>query len=72
MPSTREYLDFVLEQLSDLDGIAYWKMMGEDILYYRGRIVYKVDAAHAGHFFYILPQGIGVQVAGACFFFDPH
>lgn len=39
MPSTREYLDFVLEQLSDLDGIAYRKMMGEYILYYRGRIV---------------------------------
>lgn len=39
MPSTREYLDFVLEQLSDLDGIAYRKMMGEYILYYWGRIV---------------------------------
>lgn len=39
MPSTREYLDFVLEQVSDLDGIAYRKMMGEYILYYRGRIV---------------------------------
>lgn len=39
MPSTREYLDFVLEQLSDLDGVAYRKMMGEYILYYRGRIV---------------------------------
>lgn len=39
MPSTREYLDFVLEQVSDLDGIAYQKMMGEYILYYRGRIV---------------------------------
>ena len=39
MPSTREYLDSVLEQLSDLDGIAYRKMMGEYTLYYRGRIV---------------------------------
>lgn len=39
MPSTREYLDFVLEQVSDLDGVAYRKMMGEYILYYRGRIV---------------------------------
>ena len=39
MPSTKEYLDFVLEQVSDLDGIAYRKMMGEYILYYRGRIV---------------------------------
>lgn len=39
MPSTREYLDFVLEQLSDLDGVEYRKMMGEYIFYYRGRIV---------------------------------
>ena len=36
MPSTREYLDFVLEQLSDLDGRAYRERMGEQILYYGG------------------------------------
>lgn len=39
MPSTKEYLEFVLEQLSLLDGISFRAMMGEYILYYRGKIV---------------------------------
>ena len=39
MASDREYLDFILEQLSGLDNIAYRAMMGEFILYYRGKIV---------------------------------
>ena len=38
MASTREYLDFVLEQLAGLDEISYKAMMGEFILYYRGRV----------------------------------
>ena len=38
MASTKAYLDFVLEQLSGLDEISSWAMMGEYILYYRGRI----------------------------------
>ena len=38
MSSTKEYLDFVLEQLSELDEISCKAMMGEYILYYRGRI----------------------------------
>lgn len=38
MASSREYLTFVLDQLSGLDGITYRAMMGEFILYYRGRI----------------------------------
>lgn len=38
MASSREYLDFVLEQLADLPGVTYLAMMGEYILYYRGRI----------------------------------
>lgn len=38
MPSDKNYLDFILEQLSDLDGISYRAMMGEFILYYKGRI----------------------------------
>ena len=38
MASTKEYLDFVLEQLSGLDEISSRAMMGEYILYYRGRI----------------------------------
>ncbi|MDO5406277.1 MAG: TfoX/Sxy family protein [Eubacteriales bacterium] len=39
MASTRAYLQFILEQLSNLDDITYRAMMGEYILYYRGRIV---------------------------------
>ena len=39
MASTKEYLDFILEQLSGLDGITYKAMMGEYIIYYRGKIV---------------------------------
>ena len=38
MASTKEYLDFVLEQFSGLDEISYRAMMGEYILYYRGRV----------------------------------
>ena len=39
MASNREYLDFILEQLSGLENIAYRAMMGEFILYYRGKSV---------------------------------
>jgi len=39
MASSREYLDFILEQLSELDDVSYRAMMGEYIIYYRGRIV---------------------------------
>ena len=38
MASKREYLDFILEQLSDMEDIIFRRMMGEYILYYRGRI----------------------------------
>ena len=39
MASGKEYLDFVLDQLSDLDEISYRPMMGEYVLYYRGKII---------------------------------
>lgn len=39
MASNKEYLDFILEQLSGLENVTYRPMMGEYILYYRGRIV---------------------------------
>jgi TfoX/Sxy family transcriptional regulator of competence genes len=39
MSSTKEYLDFILEQLSDLDEISFRAMMGEYIIYYRGKVV---------------------------------
>ena len=39
MASSKEYLDFILEQLSELEEISYRQMMGEYILYYRGKII---------------------------------
>lgn len=39
MASSKEYLEFILGQLSGLDEITYRAMMGEYILYYRGKIV---------------------------------
>ena len=39
MASSKEYLDFILEQLSGLDEITYKAMMGEYIIYYRGKII---------------------------------
>ena len=39
MASSKEYLTFILEQLSDLEGISYRAMMGEYIIYYREKIV---------------------------------
>ena len=39
MASSREYLQYVLEQLSELEEITYREMMGEFIIYYRGKIV---------------------------------
>lgn len=39
MASSKEYLDFILEQLSELDDVTYRAMMGEYIIYYRGKIV---------------------------------
>lgn len=38
MSTSKEYLEFILEQLSDLDGITCKMMMGEYIIYYQGRI----------------------------------
>lgn len=38
MATSREYLHFILDQLSELDGITYRAMMGEYILYYDGKI----------------------------------
>ena len=34
MASSKEYLAFILEQLSEMDGITYRSMMGEYIIYY--------------------------------------
>ena len=39
MASSKEYLNFLLEQLSELTDITYKSMMGEYIIYYQGKIV---------------------------------
>ena len=39
MSSSREYLDFVLDQLSGLKEITFRQMMGEYIIYYHGKII---------------------------------
>ena len=39
MASGKAYLHFISEQLSDLDDISYRPMMGEYIIYYRGKII---------------------------------
>lgn len=39
MPSTKAYLDFILDQLSEAGEVSYRPMMGEFILYYRGKVI---------------------------------
>ncbi len=39
MASSKEYLDFILDQFSELEEMSYRPMMGEYILYYRGKII---------------------------------
>lgn len=38
MPTSKGYIDFIMEQLSELDDVTCRAMMGEYVLYYRGRI----------------------------------
>ena len=39
MASTKDYLDFILEQLSEVEGVTWRAMMGEYILYCRGTVI---------------------------------
>ena len=39
MSSSQEYIDFIIDQLSGLKQITFRKMMGEYIIYYRGKII---------------------------------
>ena len=39
MASSKEYLDFILKQVSELDNVSYKAMMGEFIIYYKGKII---------------------------------
>ena len=38
MSTSKEYLKFLLDQLSSLDGISHRMMMGEYLIYYRGKV----------------------------------
>lgn len=38
MATSKEYLAFILDQLSDVDGITHRSMMGEFLLYHHGKI----------------------------------
>ena len=38
MASSKEYLEYVLDLLSGLDDITYRAMMGEYVLYYKGKV----------------------------------
>lgn len=38
MATSREYMDFILGQLSELEDITHRMMMGEYIIYYKGKI----------------------------------
>ncbi|MCR4802275.1 MAG: TfoX/Sxy family protein [Lachnospiraceae bacterium] len=38
MASSKEYLNFILEQLSGLEGITWRAMMGEYIIYYKSKV----------------------------------
>lgn len=39
MATSKDYLDFILDQLSDLDDVSCRAMMGEYVLYYRGKVI---------------------------------
>ncbi len=39
MPSSKEYLDYVLEQLSNISDVTYRPMMGEYLIYYRSKLI---------------------------------
>ena len=39
MSSSKSYLDFIMDQLSGMDGVSWRAMMGEYIIYYKGKII---------------------------------
>lgn len=42
MTTTKDYLQYILDQISDLDNITYRQMMGEYILYYNWKIIWWI------------------------------
>ena len=63
MASSKEYLDFILEQLSELNDVSYRAMMGEFIIYYRGKIVGGRRVLRAGDGYLLVANG---QYVGYC------
>ena len=53
MASSKDYLDYILEQLSELEDVSYRAMMGECIIYYRGKVV---GGIYDDRFFVILTK----------------
>ena len=39
MASSKDYLDYIMDQLSRLDDVSYRPMMGEYIIYYRDKVI---------------------------------
>ena len=39
MASSKEYLEYIMEQLSETEDVSYRAMMGEYVIYCRGRVV---------------------------------
>lgn len=42
MTSSKEYLDFTMGQFSLIDGVSYRAMMGEYIIYYKGKVICEI------------------------------
>ncbi len=42
MATTKDYLQYILDQISDLENITYRQMMGEYILYYNWKIIWWI------------------------------
>lgn len=38
MATSKEYAEYIFEQLSDLEGVSHRKMMGEYVVYYREKV----------------------------------
>ncbi len=44
MSTSKDYLEYILDQLSEVDGISHRQMMGEYMIYYRDKLaVYLCD-----------------------------
>lgn len=44
MSTSKDYLEYILDQLSEVEGISHRQMMGEYMIYYRGKLaVYLCD-----------------------------